>query len=245
MSLRAYQRLFTAHVLGVTSDIPGEIADAGDVALYRAMVQRRLIGLGLTAYRAAVRELGEDAFRQRYARFLALHPPRVPYLRDTVGGFADFLACDAGKSPEDPPYLSSLAAFEALLWRVLYAEPALAFEAAELDFARPPCFCPTTQLFRAAFAVHRRWREPTGAAAPGAVQLLVFRDTADCPRFVAVSPLLAQVFEAAQSRPAASLTELVHAAAVALDCPLDDTLLSDLSDGLTSLLTCGALRGSR
>jgi hypothetical protein len=114
-----------------------------------------------------------------------------------------------------------------------------------LDFARPPVFAAANQVFRAPYAVHRRRLAVDAEVPAGDVRLLIFRDAQDRVQFAEASALLVALFEAARAQPAQSLTALVQGVAPALGRALDEALLADLSDGLTSALACGALLGSR
>jgi hypothetical protein len=138
VNLATYQRLLVGHLLGSAEHGPPALGDARRLALYRAMAQRRLLALGEQAFRSTRAQLGNAQFRQTYARYLAEHPPRTPLLRDTALGFAPFVAAHA--VPGAPPFLPSLAAFEAALWQALYAEASSAGPVLPLDFARPPVF---------------------------------------------------------------------------------------------------------
>lgn len=251
MSLSDYQR----GVLRVSlspDPAQGELAQLGDperFRLYRRMVRSRLRDMAGVAFRQSLAALGAPQFDACFDRYLALAPPRSPYIRDVVADFGPFaraqLALGAG-----PAYLDDLLHFEETKWRVAYAPARMPRPGEEgvreLDFEGCPVLNPTLRLLSLAHAVHEL---PEAPPAPGALQLLVYRPPArDDVRWYAAGRLLGTVLVrvmGADGQRRESLADLVRAAAAQLELALDQVLLDDLASALTLAISRGVLIGVR
>jgi hypothetical protein len=247
MSLAAYQRAVLQASLAA-EPAEAEFARLGDAErfrLYRRMVRSRLRDMAAVAFKQSLLALGAPAFDACFAQYLALAPPRSPFIRDVVADFGPFAR--AQLSGVGPEYVDDLLRFEESKWRVAYAPaqmPRVGEQGVrELDFEGAPVLNPTLSLLALRYAVHTL---PEAEAAPGALSLLIYRPPArDDVRWYAVDALLAAIVERVQGSGAASLAELVRAAAAQLELALDAELLENLASSLTLAISRGVLIGVR
>lgn len=195
--------------------------------VYRKLVHNRLRNTIVDFITRTAARLGRERFRRDFEAFVEERAPSSPYLRDVPTEFVEWAAPRWAADPEVPAWLPDLARHELVDYEVrndpLGGEPETGLPLA-LD--RPLRFDGTARLVRYGWAVHRLPRKKSDRSEPEAepTRLLVYRDDAHEPRYLALTPFAdALLRELLLERKA--VQPALMAAAAALGEPLDDEKL--------------------
>ncbi len=249
MNLLDYQRA----VMRVSFDLspsPQDLARLGDDArwqTYRHMVRSRLEGMAEIAFKRAREVVGEQAFAQSFARFLAQSGAKSPLIREVTAAFGRFAQTDLTVLQTAPAHAPDVFAFELAKWEVAYAParyPVLGQACVrELDFEGTAVLNPVLRqlsLAREALPFCDLDVAPSGDR----FALLVYRPPHNEVRWWAVSPFLAGLvarFERGQG----SVADAVRAVASEQERTVDEGLLEELATDLTLAVQRGVLLGVR
>ncbi|HJO36394.1 MAG TPA: putative DNA-binding domain-containing protein [Gammaproteobacteria bacterium] len=203
--LQALQRDFAAYLRDPARPLPAGL-DPAAAAIYAQLFRRNLSSLLGAAYPMLRRLLPPAQWQLLVARFYAQQRYTTPLFPGIAGEFARWLAEAApADSPTMPDWVAELADWEWL----------------EGDLARSPARLgpsPTGPLPRGPLALsplvrRRRYRWPVHRLAPEAIparppaqpsELLMWRDRGQAVRFLALSPLAAQLLARLEQRPHAA-----------------------------------------
>jgi hypothetical protein len=245
----------------LTDDARGFLRDAGlddrDVdataafGAKRLLVYRRLVRGGVASAirtqmpRAAAR-LG-DRFDRLVGAFFEARAPRSRYLRDVPFELLDFAATALADDPAVPAFVLDLARHELSVYAsgsAPDAPPGARRGAEDLALDRGAAFDPSVRLGRYAFAVHELSEDPDARDTPRALdtRLLAYRDADDTVRFIALSPLAADVVQ--RLLDGATLRAAIEGACAIGGVALDDDVLAGTGAVLEDLGARGALLGA-
>lgn len=210
--------------------------------LYRRMVRARfadVIGDAFERFRAAI---GTDAFSQLVDRFLALHPPTSPYLRDVPGEFLRFVEGPDGvalAAPGLPPLALDVARFECAELEAGHAAPAEDAEVAAFDMDLAAALSPSVRLLELE-------RDPTGqAGSPAGFAACVYRDPKTHEvESLELTPMAARILRGIE-RGEAALVDIVKAAASEAQIAIDADFVEALGALLADFVERGVIAGSR
>ena len=239
MKLADYQRATVA--LGFAREPPATLPPG--FALYREMIQARLVDMAKVAYARSWRVLGHDACVRSFARFVASEPPSSPHLREVIGAFATFALRDAELLDSAAPHGPDLLCFEACVWEVATAPvPEDAFAGVrELDFEGALVLQPTLRTLVLARAVEEERTEPHAISSV----LLVYRRAGDDDvHWYRATPPFVRLLALAAGAPASLGSQLRQVLAPGGE-PMEPEALSSLVGDLGVALERGVILGVR
>lgn len=252
MRLAEYQRA----VMRVSFDLEPSASDLallGDeqrFRMYREMIRGRLEDMAQIAFKLALAEVGEAAFRASFARFLAAGGVRSPYIREVVAAFGVFAAEDRALLDAAPDTARDLFLFEHAKWEVAYVPaqvPRIGDDGLrELDFEGYPVLNPVLRVLSLSGALRERCEVPTAPlSGDGRFVLLVYRPhQGNDVRWWGVSPFFARLLAHFQSGER-TVADAVRGAADQERRAVDESLLEELATDLTLAVQRGVVLGVR
>lgn len=249
MNLAEYQRAMIGDSFALEANEQGEraLGNPERFRLYRHMIRTRLLGMAQVAFKQTLASCGERPFAACFERYLALHPPRSPLIRDVIAAFGAYARSDQQLLAGAPAQLPDLLCFELAKWTLAYqpcVRPKLGEDGVrELDFEGALVLNPVLALLRLAHPVHAAIDGDPIAAAE--TELLVYRpDGVDEVRWYVADPLFAEIVRRAGGTEE-TLAELVRSVAGQQGRGLDGELLESLASSLTLALQRGVVVGVR
>lgn len=232
MELEAYQRA----LLGLCF-APREPPELPGFGLYRELVRSRFLGMARMAFRGTCALLGERAFVDSFAGYLAATPPTSPYIREVIAAFASYAELDRTLLAA-APHARCLLRFEAAKWQVANASATVDAAVREVDFDGVLVLNPTLRALELEYLVAE---SDTPARDPH--MLLVYRrPDHDDVRWYRASPVLAELLAQAlgEPQPLATLVQNIGA-----KHSRDQELLEGLASALTVAVERGVVLGVR
>ncbi|MFP4560383.1 MAG: DUF2063 domain-containing protein [Thiohalorhabdus sp.] len=237
-ALREQQEALTAHLRDPDRHPPPPGLDERGRSVYRRLVFNNLHGLLASTFPVLRRTLGEEAWRERVAAFLAEHRAATPYFPRVAEEFLAYLAEGRGERPDDPPFLQELAHYEWAELALYTAEEEPSGFPADPDgdlLAGTPVRSPLAWSLRYRFPVHRigpdfRPEEPPETS----TCLVVYRDRADAVGFLEINPVTARLLELMEQEPAPG-AELLRRIAAEIAHPDPERVVAFGADILADL----------
>ena len=204
-----------------------------DLARYREMARALFWSRAKVAYRRSLRRCGERELSASFARYLEAAPPRSPFIREVIGGFAAHAQEDSALLAGAPRHARDLLRFEEAVWSVANAvESAPRGALREVDFDGVLVANSTLRVLALDYAIIDARGQENEAPQPERCAVLVYRrPAADDVRWYRSSSLLAEVFarSAVQRRP---LGELVQALVAERGGSVTPEVVEELAEGL-------------
>lgn len=143
---------------------------------YRQLVRGRFLAMAKVAFKSSFRIAGERVLERAFSRYLAAEPPRSPYIREVIGGFARHASAELERASDVPAYARDVLRFEAAKWEVASlpdddVPPALA----EVDFDGVLALNSTLRVLSLAHTVIDREGVEQEQPTPEAQVVLVYR----------------------------------------------------------------------
>ncbi len=239
---------YLAHHRVAEDDAAAILAAPRRLGLYRQLVRHNIVsvvGAMLERTRARLEAHAPGAFDRSVDAFLAEKGPRTPHLRDVPSEFLRWCAPGWRRDPLIPAWLADYAEFELVDFTMGAApRPAPPPSLADVTSDRSLVFADPHVLVHLAWAVHElEAGDITAVPEVRAVDLLVYRDSAHCTRFLDLTPLASILLELLLE--GRSLAEAMAPACARAACPLDDLVLRGAATLLSDLGDRGVLLGAR
>lgn len=197
MTFTAYQADFAARIRDPSGAPRPPGAPARRMRVYEELLFNNLEGFLLACYPVTRRILGARAWKRAVRQFFIEHRCHSPLFRDIPKEFLGWMEANAGALYPERPFLPQFMHYE---WLELAVEttpdeidPAQVDPAGDLLTGRP-AVNPTARLACYHYPVHRIGPRFQPAAAEGESHCyLVYRDSGDQVRFIALNPLSARL----------------------------------------------------
>ena len=227
------------------ADIEAMLAAPPRLGIYRRLVRNNLEGVTRKLL-PRTRARFENAFDETFASFLEEVGPRTHYLRDVPSEFLAWVIPRWASRADVPSYAGDLATHELVEFAVSIAPKPRELEAlGEITVERTLVFVDALRLVRYAHAVHTLPIEVDDRTVPegDSVALLVYRDDTDTARFLALTPLAANL--TGRLLAGSPLASALGPACAENQITLDDAVLADVARLLADFGERGILVGAR
>ncbi len=239
LDFQQYQLEFTAHIRNPSANKKPAKVKAARMAIYREIVFNNLFGAVSACFPVCKSIFGARAWKQLVRDFFAEHQANTPIFREIPQQFLDFLNTKTNL----PIYFQELAHYE---W-VELAVASQQTKAIKLSkktelLNEKPILAPAHQLLTYDYAVHTisKRKQPKTSEQ---THLLVFRNTENQEKFIALNPMTFQLLNLIQNNDITGKQALVRLAED-MNYPNKDAFIQFGAEILTDLANQQAIVGS-
>jgi len=196
-----YQRSFAAHLRNPAENPSPNGVDTQRIGVYAELVFNNMTSFLRNCFPILGKVLGETAWTALMRQFYVQHACTTPYFREIPAEFVQWLSTSGALPPTLPPFTLELAHYEWLELALLYVEAEVVASGPAADpLDSTLTLNPTALLQTYRYPVHKISAD-FQPQEPETAHLLIYRDTQDKVRFLALNPVTARLTELLQTAP--------------------------------------------